>query len=146
MSNDKPEVLGRAYQDAERWLIDIAERLQRPGELRDAYHALRAVLHPLRDNLIPDEAMDLANQLPVLVRGIYFEDYRLAGRPVTHRTRDAFLEAVARQLEIEGPVKIEVERCANAVFATLGKHLDSGQAEQVRNMLYKDVQALWSDT
>lgn len=145
MAKDKPEIIERAYQDAERWLIEVAERLERPDDLHGAYHALRCVLHTVRDNLIPDEAMDMAMQLPVLVRGVYFEGYRLAGRPVAQRTLDAFLESVGTCLESGAPDDLDPERCARAVFATLNKHLDPGQVDHVRGMLRKDLQPLWPD-
>ncbi|MGK7297332.1 MAG: DUF2267 domain-containing protein [Candidatus Wenzhouxiangella sp. M2_3B_020] len=143
MATDKPPIIERAYQDAEVWLIRIAEGLERPGELQDAYHALRAVLHVVRDNLIPDEAMDFASQLPMLVRGVYFEGYRLAGRPLKHRSRDEFLDAVRRQLDDEAGLSLDPERCVRVVFGILDEHLDDGQAAQVRDMLHKEIQQFW---
>lgn len=145
MATEKPEIIERAYQDAQNWLLDIAGKLERPDDLHAAYHALRSVLHSLRDNLVPDEALDLASQLPMLVRGIYFEGYRLSGRPVTHRKLGSFLESVRNQLETEAPQDLDPERCARAVFATLSRHLDAGQVKQARDMLHKDVQPLWSN-
>lgn len=143
MATDKPPIIERAYQDAEAWLIRIAEGLERPGELQDAYHALRAALHNVRDNLIPDEAMDLASQLPMLIRGIYFEGYRLADRPLKHRSREEFLAAVRRQLDSEAGLSLDSERCVRVVFGVLAEHLDDGQAAQTRDMLHKEIQELW---
>ena len=143
MATEKPPIIERAYQDAEVWLIRIAEGLERPGELQDAYHALRAVLHNVRDNLLSDEAMDLASQLPVLIRGIYFEGYRLSDRPLKHRSREKFLGALRDQLESEAGLSLEPEQCARVVFGILDEHLDDGQAAQVRDMLHKEIQQLW---
>ena len=144
MAQDKPEIIERTYQETQEWLHEIAGNLERPDDLHAAYHALRSVLHTLRDNLVPDEALDLSSQLPVLIRGIYFEGYRLSGRPVTHRTVDSFLDAVRTQLNTEAPEDLDPERCSRAVFGTLSGHLDAGQVRQARDMLHKDVQGLWS--
>src|SRR3546814_12105744 len=41
-----------------------------------AYRLMRAVLHALREWLPPEEMSDLAAQLPLLVRGVFFEGWR----------------------------------------------------------------------
>jgi uncharacterized protein (DUF2267 family) len=47
-----------------------------PKERRNqSYAALRVVLHTLRDRLTVEEAAQLSAQLPLLVRGIYFEGW-----------------------------------------------------------------------
>lgn len=62
------------------WLFgDMAARYH-------AYNALRAVLHALRDRLPPDVAVHLGAQLPMLVRGIYYEGWYMAGKPTKERT------------------------------------------------------------
>jgi uncharacterized protein (DUF2267 family) len=45
----------------------------------DAYSALRAVRHAMRDRLTPEQAVHFGAQLPILVRGVYYEGWRIAG-------------------------------------------------------------------
>jgi uncharacterized protein (DUF2267 family) len=56
----------------------------------DAYGALRAVLHALRDRLTPEQAVHFGAQLPILVRGVYYEGWRIAGKPASDRQVDEF--------------------------------------------------------
>lgn len=49
-----------------------------PPDRQMAYHALRGVLFTLRDRLTVEEAAHFASQLPLLIRGIFYEGYRSA--------------------------------------------------------------------
>jgi len=53
------------------WLNDLMDELSWHDRTQ-AYHAIRVVLHALRDCLPTGEAADLAAQLPMLVRGFSF--------------------------------------------------------------------------
>jgi len=57
------------------WLEDLAQELGNIPAQR-AYSILRAVLHALRDRLTVEEAVKLGAQLPLLVRGFYYEGWR----------------------------------------------------------------------
>ena len=43
--------------------------------------ALRSVLHALRDRLPPDEAVDLAAQMPLIIKGLYFDGWDPSAGP-----------------------------------------------------------------
>src|SRR5271157_2197556 len=69
----------------------------------DAYRALRSVLHVLRDRLTPEQAVHLGAQLPVLVRRIYYDDWRIAGKPSDERQPAEFATLVAADLPRRWP-------------------------------------------
>lgn len=142
---DKPTIIERSNQETHLWLKEIADHMGEPGDQNLAYHALRTVIRVVRDALIPDEALDLSSQLPTFVRGVYFEGYRLANKPTPLRSREAFLEAVSSQAERETNYDADPEKAARAVFAVLGEKLSPGQAQQVKEMLHKEVQELWPE-
>jgi len=121
------------------WLARICEQLDDPDRKR-AYTALRATLHALRDRLQPEEAVHLGAQLPMLVRGLYYEGWRLAGKPLRIRTLDEFLEAVEVEILDEA---LDPELAARAVFAVLATHVSRGEVDMVRNALPAPIRALW---
>jgi hypothetical protein len=57
---------------------------------------LRETLHAVRDFLTVDEAADLSAQLPVLIRGLFFEGWVPAKTPAKMRSVDQFLERVTK--------------------------------------------------
>ena len=71
------------------WLADIQMRTGWQDR-HAAYHALCTVLHALRDRLTIDEAAALDAQLPMLVRGFYYEGWHPAGKPNKDAPRKSF--------------------------------------------------------
>lgn len=122
------------------WLGDMMEEMHWEDRHR-AYSALRAVLHTLRDRLTIDEAANLGAQLPMLIRGFYYEGWRPAGKPLKYRSRDEFLEQISRDLP--GMSKEDLEKVASAVLHVVSLHVTANEVEQVRNQLPEAVRELW---
>jgi uncharacterized protein (DUF2267 family) len=112
------------------------------GDRHKAYMALRAVLHALRDRLLPNEAVDLAAQLPMLVRGFFYEGWRPADKPRKYRHKQEFLDQVTKEAPwLEGE---ELERAVTAVFGLLSSEVSSGETAQVRRALPAELRELWT--
>jgi uncharacterized protein (DUF2267 family) len=114
------------------WVKDMMEVLG-TTDPRRALSCLRAGLHALRDRLSVGEAADLAAQLPLLIRGLYFENWHPANKPLKIRKRDEFLALVARYYAPHREVlPAEIVR---ATFAVLGRHVTLGELADVVHSL-----------
>jgi uncharacterized protein (DUF2267 family) len=122
------------------WLNDILDRMRWLDQHR-AYHALQAVLHALRDRLSVDEAAALAAQLPMLIRGIYYEGWHPHGKPVKERHQEEFLAHIAAAFRDDPDV--DPERVTRVVFQVLSKHVTSGEIESVKRSLPAELRSLW---
>jgi uncharacterized protein (DUF2267 family) len=134
-----PATLGHAVQQAQKWLKELRDN----GDLADeaaAYSVLRAVLHQLRDRLTPEEAVDLAAQLPLIVRGIYYEGWRPGQTPEKVRSKQEFLHEVAMKLR---PHPIAAEPAVRDVFALLAHHCDPGEIADVIAQFPAGLKELW---
>ena len=141
MSATGLEIFDSTLQQTNEWLKAIMEEM-RWDDRRRAYLALRGTLHALRDYLVIDESAQLAAQLPMLVRGIYFEGWNPSRSRAERRDRDDFLRRVEREFDRADP-QVDPERIAYAVFHVLAQRVSAGEIAQVQGMLPKDVRALW---
>ena len=92
------------------------------------------MLHALRDRLTVDEVAQLGAQLPILVRGLYYDQWHHpAGKPERLRHKEEFLAAVAAGLDDIEP--IDAEEAARAVFAVLEHRIAPGEIEDIKAML-----------
>src|SRR5919204_6184474 len=79
MSATGLDVFDKTLQTTNIWLNEIMDDLGPDRKI--AYRALRAVLHALRDRLTVDEAAQLGAQLPLMIRGLFFDMWHPAGKP-----------------------------------------------------------------
>lgn len=132
----------KTVQKTTAWLVHL-EAVMGWEDRHRTYMTLRAVLHALRDRLPPDEAVELAAQLPMLVRGFYYEGWHPANKPLKYRHKDEFLKQVVKEaVWLEGA---EAERAVSAVLEVLTSELGAGgEAGQVRALLPAELRELWA--
>jgi uncharacterized protein (DUF2267 family) len=121
-------------------LRDIEEAYGWSTERRhQSYAALRAVLHALRDRLPVIEAADLGAQLPMLLRGLYYEGWDPVRVPV-RMDRDEFLARVRDQFgyEVDGGIELLVER----VLRALRRYVTDGEWQDIASTLPRDLAAM----
>ncbi len=137
-----PRVFERTLQESEIWLKELTGT----GPITDhqkALVALRGVLHHLRDRLTPEEAVQLGAQLPILIRGFYYEGWKPSATPVKERHAGDFVEGVRG--ELAGHPELDPDEAVRAVFKLLNEHVSRGEIEDVIGMLPKPVQQYWPE-
>lgn len=115
------------------WLKDISDELGDVGE-QEAWSRLKAVLQTLRDRITVNEAADFAAQLPLIIRGLYFEGWRPAETPHKWRDREEYLQALSDRIDTGEP-----EETFKAIVRVVEKHVDSNELKQVKEMHPKEV-------
>lgn len=133
------EAFDKALQTTNAWLKEIGEQIG--SDRQRCYQALQTVLFTLRDRLTPDEAAHLAARLAMLVRGIYHEGYKPAGKPDRTRSRGAFLQKMSEHFDQTRP--LGAEEAARAVFKVLDHCVDPGEMADVKQSLPESVRTLF---
>jgi uncharacterized protein (DUF2267 family) len=122
------------------WLNEVRQELSwddRPA----VYLALRATLHALRDRITVEEVAQLGAQLPMLVRGFYYEGWDPTGKPVRVRRKETFLLGIAQQFPSAD--LIDPEKTARSVFRVLARRVSEGEIEDVKHVMPAGIRDLW---
>ena len=139
MSASGLDVFDRTLETTHVWLNDICNDLG--GDKHLAWKVLSTVLHKLRDRLSVNLAAHLGAQLPLLIRGVYYDQFEPGHMPSGVRSRDDFVRDVAQALRDTRPV--EAEEAVRSVFRLLSRHVSEGQVSKIRDALPKSLRQLW---
>lgn len=142
MSNTGLEVFDSTLQKTHILLDDIMQEMRWNNERQRAYLALRSVLHALRDRLTMEEALDLGAQLPMLVRGFYYEGWKPANTPRKERHKEDFLAHVKQ--DFKNDEHMDAEQIVRAVFHVLAHHISAGEIKDIQLILPGELRELWS--
>jgi uncharacterized protein (DUF2267 family) len=96
------DVFDKTLQTTNTWLGEIMDDLGPDRQV--AWHALDAVLRALRDRIPLDLAAHPGAELPLLVRGVYCDQWRPAEQPEQYRSLEEFRRRVADNLGAFRPV------------------------------------------
>jgi uncharacterized protein (DUF2267 family) len=140
MSTTGLEVFDRTVQKTNSWLHDLMQVLQW-ADKHKAYLALRATLHALRDRLTVDEVAQLGAQLPMLIRGFYYEGWDPSDKPLRVRDKEQFLARIEQQFKDDDSVDPGV--VARAVFFVIEHRVSQGEIEDVKRVLPAEMRDLW---
>lgn len=139
MSANGLEVFDKTIQTTHIWLNEITAEIGPDRHL--AWKVLSTVLHKLRDRLPVELAAHLGAQLPLLVRGVYYDQFRPAKQPGDCRDLDEFVAEVGEWLTDVRPV--DAADAVDAVFGVLSRHVPEGQLKLVRNALPETIRERW---
>jgi uncharacterized protein (DUF2267 family) len=139
MTSTRLDIIDRSVEKANIWINDLADELG-TEDRRYAYRVMRAFLHALRDHLSVDQAAALAAQLPIFVRGAFYEGWDPSRTPEHTRDLDSFLRRIASEARLAG--ETEASFAAAAANRVLDRHVSPGEAESVLYVLPEHLREL----
>jgi uncharacterized protein (DUF2267 family) len=102
---------------------------------------MRSTLHAIRDHLGLDETAQFSAQLPLLIRGMYFEGWVPKTTPIKERHLEDFVSRievlVADVKEYRGAADIQ------AVLKMLNARISRGEVEDIRANLPTEIRDFW---
>ena len=124
----------------------IAAELGDEDNTSAAGAVLRATLHVLRDQSSAEESVQLISQLPMFIKAIYVDGWRISGKKAKVRHLDEFVEEVHKQCRAAGHDDFtSQEGCylaIHAVFRVIKEFVSEGEIEDFRRTLPEALQPL----
>ncbi len=141
MSATGLDTFDKTLQTTNIWLDEIMAELG--PDRRLAWKVLSVVLHKIRDRIPIELSAHLASQLPILVRGAYYDQFEPSKQPADW-DRDEFIKEVSDWLSDVRPV--DPNDATRSVFAVLSRHVPAGQIAKVQHALPQDLRSYWIAT
>lgn len=142
MTPSRLDVFERAEQKAVRWLDSLMLDLGWTNR-HLAYEALGIVLHVLRDRLPVAQAVHLGGHLPLLLRGLYYQNWNVSVNPEKYRRAQNFLQHVRCGLMEHRLEHVLEDQLVDAVAGMLTDHLSEGELSGIRHSLPSEIRALF---
>jgi uncharacterized protein (DUF2267 family) len=139
MSASGLDVFDRSTDATHIWLNEICDDLGPDKHI--AWKVLSTVLQKLRDRLTINLAAHLGAQLPLVIRGVYYDQFEPGKMPSEFRSRDDFVAEIGEWLSDTRPV--DTEEAIRSVFRVLSRHISEGQINKVRDALPKSLRHMW---
>lgn len=136
MANTGLEVFDETVQKTNILLKEIEKEFDWENHRNLSYAALRTVLHTLRDRLTIQETADLAAQLPLLVKGIFYEGWDPSRVPIKME-KEEFIEEIRKNFpySLDRPITDVVV----VVVGALQRFVSTGEIEDILSILPKDL-------
>lgn len=136
-------IFAKSIQKSKIWIHDLMEEMDWEDEHR-AFQGMRAVLHALRDQLTTAEVAQLAAQMPLFLRGVFYEGWVPLRKKQKFRTLKDFIMRVEQEFHDDDDV--EVMQLTNAVFNVMRRHISDGEIRDVIHILPMEIQPLWMES
>jgi len=120
------------------WLHDVKNYLELEDEGK-TYLITKAVLHTLRDRLTIEEVFQFGEQLPMLMKGFYYERYKPANKPIKFKKAE-FIKAIFLRMP---ETKISPEEAIAAVTQMIKMRISNGEIKDIIAVLPKDLKELF---
>ncbi len=140
-SNTGLDSFDHTIRETNELLNSLENKLGWKNRRQQSYDLLRSSLQALRDRLPVHQAVHLGSELPMLVRGFYYEGWDPNSVPLKYN-RSQFLDHAQKKFP---PVTVTAEEFEELVSKTLTTVLDSVPQEirqQIKEMLPEEIASL----
>ena len=134
------QTMDHSIQITNEWIKQLDEMVSWEDS-NLSFRLLRITLQTIRDMLGVDEAAQFAAQLPVFIRGIYYEGWNPSRTPVRERDKADFIARV--QSAFTGDQLDDPEAAVSTIFSLLNTRISAGEINDIRTSMRKSLRDIW---
>lgn len=131
-------------QEAHEYINELARDLGHPEEKERTLIIWRSVMHTLRDRIHMGESLQVTAPLPMIMKGIYIEDWKYTEKPPRDfDTMEEFEECVKEEQRRYGeqdfPWSKSTDEIISITINSLRRYMNEGQLQHIKDQLPKDI-------
>lgn len=133
--------------EANAYFKKLAADLGHPDETDRVLRIWRAVMHSLRDRITISESFDLMAQLPVILRGLYAEQWKYSEKPpLRYETVEEMKQEVKKLQQRYGEKEFSWNEPTKEIISqsidSMKGYLTDGQMDHLRDQMPGEVKEL----
>jgi uncharacterized protein (DUF2267 family) len=134
-------------QKATEFVREIATELGNPEDTEHAGRVIQAVFHSIRDIITPEESLHLISQLPMYIKAVYVDKWKISAQQGNIRSLEEYLtdlrEKAGRTAERDFGNDETAMQKVEAIFNVLKRHVSEGEIEDIKAQLPQPLAELW---
>ena len=132
---------------AQIFLLNTAEELGNPSDIKQASRVLRAVFHTLRKRLTIEESFNLLANFPLLIKGLYIDGWQPSSEQIKIKTIEDFLAEVRNNDQQNADQVLDNDQTAHqavaATFRAIKRYSSLGEVLDIGAILPQELRDFW---
>ncbi len=125
------------------WLNELSKKIMVDNS-QEVYLLFRAFLHAMRERLTIEESAHFSAQLPLLIKGIYFDGWKPSAIPLKIKTQEEFFALVEEKYS--GEEEYKFEEITPFIISFLYEKVSRGEIEDMKSVLPEELKNLWRES
>jgi Uncharacterized conserved protein len=125
------------------FLKKVAEQLDTPDDRQHAFRVVQAVFQALRDRITVEESMHLISELPMILKAVYVNGWKISKERRDSSTIEEFLQEVLERSQTPGrDFGSDPRKEVVAVFRVIREYVSPGEYAHVKGQLTPEIAEL----
>lgn len=141
-------IFDKYASDGNRFINELAEKLNHPEDTIRAARKLKAVLHSLRNHLTVEESVQLLSQLPMFMKAIFVDKWTFHHKAKRIKHLDDFYKEVQNTIketsQLDFPHLNDASEATSVILFMLKRYVSEGEMEDIRSIMPKNLKVMFN--
>ena len=133
-------------EEANLFIKELAKTLGQPNEFGRTGILLQSVMHTLRDCISVKASIDLIDELPMFLKGLYVDNWKYGEFSGKIRTLEEFKNKVKEKQDRYGEMEFDwpmhTDELIRKVLEHLSQYISEGEAKELISQFSSDMKML----
>jgi uncharacterized protein (DUF2267 family) len=133
-------------EEGNRFINNLANALGNPDDTAHASRVTNAIFKALRDRITPSQSMHLVSQLPMALKGVYVDGWKISDELSNAKTQAEFFDDI--RAFSAGPAgrdfgnDQQIREIVKIFFSVLRDYVDEGELRHIAQQLPEGIEEL----